>query len=364
MWFRIIIFGIVGLIILGVFSLYFFPSLFSSSNDEIATNFYEGMLYTEIRDYDKANKYFEEIIKATDNADIKARAQGYIASNNFRRFDTDSQRKAVMQLKDVLRDPTLTDERRAYTLNRLYGLYYLGRDPLVGELIFSDDPYQSLLVDSGGDIRLAIRKLAELSDSLFPTTFAKLRIAFWYGGALIDNKELPLETKVAYGKKITALIKESDELLPEETRLNSDHGRKAIFWHFRALNLAALYVAGISTSTDDFEKAFNEVFKLDIPERGDVNKTVHELTAFTHFYYAGFLSEISDKSRANDIRFHAEKSVEIVSSSKEPSKVPFYILTTIERDKPLIERDHNYQWFIALSSASPKFAEYLSQNGW
>lgn len=327
--------------------------------------------FIEFRDrgeFDKANASLEEVARTTDDPQIKAWAESIIASNSFRQSELRGGEKleAVRKLKDIANNANLAPWVRAAALNGMLNAYYYDRDPSVVKEIFNSEPYNSFLVN--GDVELAIRKLAEYSDNISPTAFAKLRIAFWYADELIDNKKLSQQMKKEYGAKIISLIKEGDVLFGDEMRRNMHIGyvSRALFWHFRALALSALEVADLSSADlGNFEESFNVALKFDIPERGESNNYMAEFSAYVHFYYAAFLYEIFGDTRLADIRMHAEKVLQVISSAKDPQVVPFYkFFMQIEKGKPVAERDHNYDFFANLAVVSPEFSEFLSNDGW
>ena len=319
-------------------------------------------------EFDRANASLEELARTTKSPQTKAWAETIIASNNFRQSDLLGGKKleAIRKLKEIADDANLAPGQRASALNRILNAYYYDRDHSVVQEIFNSEPYSSFLAD--GDVKLAIRKLAEYSDSISPTAFVKSRIAFWYADELIDNKNLSQQMKNEYGARIIALLKEGDVLFSDELKRGayiSNVGR-ALFWHFRALALAALKVANLSSADlGDFEGSFNEALKFDEPERGEYNNYMSEFSAYVHFYYAAFLYEIFGDARLADIRMHAKKVTQVVSSAKDPQAVPFYkFFTQIEKNKPAAERDHNYRFFINLAAVSPEFSEFLLNDGW
>ncbi len=359
---------LLGAILLILAAGYFFsssaPSKEEASNALTQKDFSEAFKSISRGNFSEANKYFEDIAGRTTDSRVKTYVEIQIAANKFIEFEIEGQLEAIRELKSVFNNTNLSNQLRALALNRLIGFYYYGRDPIIAQAIFADEPFSTFLV--GDDIGLAMRKIGEYSYSLAPSSMTKVRFSFWYGGELLDNKELSLKTKKEYGEKITALVEESRQLFESEPQqgFNSIDAGKALFWHFHALNLATLAVAGLSKTPGDFEQSFQKALSFDKPELGESNNLMRELSAFIHFYYGALLYEASGNARIADVRSHAEKVVEVVSSAKELEKIPFYQLMRVERDKPVAKRDHNYRFFLELASVSPVFSKFLVENGW
>ena len=325
-----------------------------------------GYASRESGDFESSNSYFTYVAETTNDPQIRAKAELALASNNGREIDDIQSRQiAIQKLKVIASDPNVSDPFRADAINRMGSLYYYGRDPVIAKEIFSTEPYSSFLNEASGDISLAMRKLEEYSDDIDPTSMAELRIATWYSFALMD-KELTKQEKTDYAEKVISLVESSYKLFDAELKRgrHTTNTDKALFWHRRALNLGAIAVAGMSKTPGEFEKSFEEVYKLDNPAIGDSGRLMHEFTAYSHYYQAAFLYKIFGTSRIDDVRMHAQKIIDVFSSSPEPNLVAFTVLMNTERDKPETKRDHGYDFFVSIASASPEFARFLSDHGW
>ena len=328
--------------------------------------FSKGYEESAKKDADSAIRAFEEVKKITPDQNIAAFAKLEIAQNNFLKFNQENIRLAIESAKEIIANETIRQSLRAWSVNRLLDFYLTNRDPKIFQMIFDDDKYKLFAISD--DKKLAVRKLAEYSNGIFPTSHAKLRIAMWYSGELLDNKNLDGKTKKEYGDMIADLVKEAERLFNAEVQRGSHPVEisKANFYHFKAFNLAALSLAGLNKPDEKnlFEQAFLDALRLNKPKNGQEDIRLKELLAYTDFYYGAFLYEIFGKLRITEAQGHANAVAENVKNHPNPELHPFYSFKTAERTRDPAERDHNYRFFLELASISDPFKNLLIQSGW
>ncbi len=343
-----------------------FPQV--SNNVEVRQIWEQALDSSRGRNFEDATRYAEQALTKNLSSLDRWEAQTLFALNLFLTGEEKKQIDAVRLLKDVytglVQDAEAPQRFKAYTINKLIDLYYTGRPPRVFKEIFSEGPFVHLA--QGGDEKLMMRKLAEFSNSIFPTSFAVLRETIWYSGELLDNKKLTQSDRMLYREKIKSSLKEADLIFNNENNsytYSAPYTRAAGHNHWRAFNLGVIALDE-RDKRKDFEEAFQTVLSFRGQDTQGEERSIVTTLPYTYFYYAAFLYDIFGQSRINDIHDNLQKLVTIINDDSELHRGIFLAFMKIERDKDLSKRDHNYRWFTELADVSPVFKEFLVSQGW
>jgi len=366
---------ILALVVIAAYLGWNFLNDDSRANDSIVTEvtggYQELVAFSEGRDAQGAVEKADELLMMAQQADappnVEAEIRSVRATNLFRMSEVEGQKEAVRTAKEIAVDTRLSRARRASAANALLSFYYSARSRFIFDEIFTGDPFASL---AEGEEKDAVRRLAEFSMDLYPTSFAALRVAVWYSGELLDNKSLTEDTRSEYKNSILELIKQADELIALElSQAETNQGYTfdptsmlTRFHYWKGFNLAAATV-GIPSESQDFERSFQEALSMYKPNEVE-SDNIATTIVYTNFYYAAYLHEIYKEERSGDQKILLENLVNIITSNPQLHQSGFIAFMAVERDRTPSMSDHNRRWFVELAEVSPEFYDFLTEYGW
>ncbi|MBY0294012.1 tetratricopeptide repeat protein, partial [Patescibacteria group bacterium] len=99
-----------------------------------------------------------------------------LAANYIGRNQPGDREKAIEIYRSVISDNTLSPKSHAIALAEMASLvHWISGAETVKDLIFNQAPYDAILKDQGGDVHMAIEKLYEMSDDLYPNALSKFQ---------------------------------------------------------------------------------------------------------------------------------------------------------------------------------------------
>lgn len=360
----VVIKSLLALAVLAVLAIAFWNGFFERerilSDGDVLENLRAA---SEVRDFGAAIKEAEDLLSQNITPTEEYTARMLLSRNLFRTGDVRRQEEAVEIIKDIVNDSNVSDQGKAYAINRAINFYYSGRSSHIFESIFAGEPFAFLLEE--GEEKMALLKLAEFSMELFPTSFAILRAANWYSGELLDNRDLSEEVRAQYRQNIKDAVVNATKLFQIERQYKvgvSADSASALHKHWLGYNLAVV-TASDPSDPQLFEESFQAALYMFVPGK-DGSNVIATTISFTHFYYAAFLHDIFGEGRSEDQKFHLDTLADMVQADPELYQSGFLNLANVEKDRSPETRDHNYRWFVELSAISPKFKELLRINGW
>ena len=302
-------------------------------------------------DYELAVSTYESTINdPTKSSEEKAIATYGAAGAKFHVTGDINDRLAdVQSLKKIVVDPTISLATRIASLNILAAAYAdSGRDPVVFEEMYKDEPFRSYLAP--GEPELSSRQLYEWSYSLKPTSLAAVRIAKWYSEQYVFNENQTEDTTKAYValtedymNKATALI--ATEAEKDPTFYESSQYVNYLYW--KAVITGRLSLQKGEPYTSQYHDTYDQYIKF---AQESLNPLAKEYLFYARYNFSLRLF------RAND--FEATK-IQLDLLAKELDALPHPDVTGFVR---FLRNIYTYQrkglnWTITekLFTVSPNF---------
>jgi hypothetical protein len=276
-------------------------------------------------------------------------------------------------LKEIVANESLSSKLRVEALITMVGPYYNGRlqEPL--ELIFADDAslYKEALgtgnANDPDDLQIALRRLLERGDSLYPMSYIKYSIALWYSGQLIDNNALTKEERDSYQLALLELLAEGNGLRDIEIRSNDFRSPNLIYdlyfvaQNFKFYNLTILarldksYVGSVESAWNTLMSEYDRIQDLSTAQK--------LVQSYTRFYYAAFLADIYGSAKQEEI---ISVMSPIALGIGDFANSNQFLLPFFEKEltRPQVERGHNEKFILAVASLDVDFKNLLESKGW
>ncbi len=295
-------------------------------------------------DYEQAQTLYEQALaQAKDNVQ-RGQIQYKIAIILAKQKKYDL---AIPMFKAIIADPLY--ERyaivKAYSLQALGEMYYASGDPAISKMIFSDEPYASMLSSSNGDETLAYRKLSELALLFYPLGISELRYASWYVNDYANGSRATSSASILNIVNDAVVAADADM-----ERIKTDPNQATTIPDTLTRE-CALYLKVYEAKLDDTDKA-DTVCNKALDMFTSIGKP--EFDGFTRFYYAVLLADESKYDQMATILQPFSKN-----SSKYSGQ---YILSflTQERTNQLKQKER----LVTLASHSSGFKDFLISLGW
>lgn len=355
-------------IIVGIYYFFFTKKTFEQNREEIIRLMTEGDNYSQTAD--KIEKLLDK--KKFENSDQEANFKILLAASYINNSDNPKIREGINILKSLAIDSNYSNKWRAVALDRL-AVY--GNDidfKLAKKYIFNDGPFKHLIKENR--LGIAIRRLYEWSDSLFPMVNPNYQIAHWYTVQLIEDKENKNLSQDKY-KEYLLLAEErrrKGETIFKQTPLQLwDWERLVLIYQLHGKVLGKLYLLKEYNYKKEAEESFNkaiEVYKdkfqitsLPIPAAKISAPSLKRILPSTVFYYAAFLAETGGESKKENIKI-------ILESIYDPelikfSKFNFYKFLQNEKNSNHDKHYHKRE-ILLVAQIDSRFKDLLKQFGW
>lgn len=343
----------VGLILLTLLLVttgaYLYLRTGKTSEEAYRAAYEEGRRLYKAGEWIVAEQKFREVLNFTSDPVENAEIKGRLAGSLFQQDPSGTGgREAVLLWKEIARDPALPRSTKARALNDLAFLYDLGAtDEFLRTVVFSEEPYGSYLRGTEGAIEGAVRKLYEEADTLAPTAFSKLEIAFTYTTAFFyGKKESNLDPK-KIALRIQHYVKEAEPLMDAQLYSRSTF---AHLYLLRAANLSVSNMILHNINYSEIEQAFQQALAI-AGEGTDIYSRRIFLNAA--FFFARNLAAQFGNARADEIK---TLILPLLSSD--------YLRNVARSVLVLPDAAPIKVSFLNLAQVSPEFRTLLTEQGW
>ncbi|MBI4160168.1 hypothetical protein HY504_03300 [Candidatus Wolfebacteria bacterium] len=265
--------------------------------------------------------------------------------------------RATELLKEVARDSRYPTDMRVRALTYLADHYELDftDTEFTTNTLFAGDDFGSMLVDAGGNVELAMRKLNEWSNNLRPNLTANYRLALSYAHDVYATSTPGGEKRNAL-QKINAYLAEGDKIF-EEVKSTHAPVRLAIGYGLKA---RALHLSGGNPS--EVERLFRLALKEYDRPPITIFQTVHR--SYDTFYYAAFLLRAGGAVNAPRAVKLLQPFYAYLSAPRPPEKrnIRFVSFLAAARDSVLDDypaADFMRKDVESISNAYPEFGKLI-----
>lgn len=270
---------------------------------------------------------------------------------------TENIREAIAILMDIIRDSSYSEREKAWAITALTGIYYTDRSKETLAEIQKYDTFSHLLNLPPKEF---IFEIAKMGDAYSPTSLGKIRLAFFYSGEILDNSELTNETKLAYAQDIQILVEQSDLYFDQESVIYdqaSKFSQQVQLKHLQSFVLGAAAVADPSLR-EEAMASFADTLKL--AEQYPENILAQRISAYTRFYYSGYMNTFDPDVYNDEIDRQLDA---LVATPSETNVLGAFIrFMKSEYDRTSDEQDHNYSFFEALRVRHEQFDTFVQSH--
>lgn len=258
---------------------------------------------------------------------------------------------------------------QALQVNKVLGYYNSARENYVFDEIFAGEPFQRFLVP--GDKMGSIRKLAEHSIALSPTTAAIFRLGQWNAEQIEKaGAEVSQEEKQLYADNILDVISSADKIIDSETQAIEgrpfDYTVKARYFFWKSYLYGAVarvqpqYLEEAKRNLDALVAYYNSTLNED----GSRYPLIATRLPYGYADYAVTLMKIHGEDAQSDIAASLDAMIALINENPEIHKGEY--LALVRRGVAASEVDPakasaNYR---ALAQMHPPFKAFLESYGW
>jgi hypothetical protein len=357
------IFGLIVLVLIGflIFSTQYFQ-LFTEKVEPVNDN-QTSSLWNDIQnsvstgDFDKAIENYDALLatqsepEATTYLEI-AKVRTLLASGSQANID-----EALLLSSLMIQRDDVSVASKAWIINTILDAYYVDRSPSFLAKVLTYEPFTSLSRQESLD---TILEITLLGDKYAATSMGKIRLAFYYSGELLDNKNLDATTKQEYAQNIQNLVDASELLFQQENRI-SQYSEITLAHRMLLTHLQGFVLAAASVSSDSIDRnKYTERFETAIALANDnpLNTIMQRISLYSHFYYSAFLKMEKEASLEATADYHLQQLVSKIPNPAIGESFRKFIIA--EYARPELERDHNYAFFESLKSTSPSLEAIIS----
>ena len=220
----------------------------------------------------------------------------------------------VTSMKLVFSNTSVSPELRVEALDALMQTYDdSGNDPSVLNAIFSDQPYSQYLVP--GDPLQSMRKLAEWSYGIYPTSLASAQIGNWYATqAAIDKDAKPEDAGyIAMAEKYYGI---ADSLATKETAESLDFLSTSRYMAYRSLQAqteARFARINVSPYTTTYSSALQDAITL---AASSTNVSFGDTLPYLRFVYAHSLLTVAKDSASS------KEQLDVLATEMDNAPIP------------------------------------------
>ncbi len=299
----------------------------------------------------------ENILKSPSTPESEAKAKTMLGVAYFD-SDVPDPIKGARLLKEVSTNENYPKLWRAIALQHLEERATSYGEKFAEENVFTG-PYESFYKKEKGGFSVALRKLDEESDSLYPIAVPNYRIAYWYSKQLLMNQLssfLSENKKNEYLSVLNKRLHKADYIFATVKMSDWDMDRLMLSYFLKAQTLENLYLINPSETLLAQAKEFFEKTMEVYENNFELKKKEYNVP----FGYAAFLAEVSGKSESDQIKnllrpFYTldEKESQIYKNFLAPIK-----------DPQQAARSFHQRELILLAQIDSDFRNTLKQFGW
>lgn len=275
--------------------------------------------------------------------------------------------KAYGILHEILGNQNATPIIQANAINAGLSIYYVDLDTNKLRLLLNSEFFTTKNIPNADDSLIA-RRVAEVANSLFPTSIGIIREAIWYGQQLRNNQNIPPYLKDAYVKQIITALDSSKKISEQQKTLSVQHYNTEVWKYtenaYRASLLGTLAVTD-KNYVDDMRTEYQALLASDA--QNETNIPMMQASVYSYFYYASFLNAIDPVLYKDDIDASIERLITLLQeleTNVDSSNGEIAFVQFLRQENQQSVPSSNRTYFIELSEYSDAFKEMLIKYGW
>lgn len=319
---------------------------------------------------------FEEAVAQAERVDRESNGTNFAArsvvdSGKFMTGDQEKRIEAIRYTKETYAKLEGQPHDQALQVNKLLGYVNAGFEQYVFDEIFSGDTFGAFLVK--GDMGSSIRKLAEHSLSLSPTTEAAFRIGQWDADRIRDlygTWNATAAQKELYADDILQIIKASDALI--ESEKGGVDGRpfdymvepRSLYWKSYLYGV----VARVRPEYLDESKAELDKLVAIYEKSGDANGKKNVLIAarlpYGYFSYALAVHEVKGAAGKSEAIANLDAMMALIAENPGAHDGAYLSFVRGGGARSRADQERSYNGYLVFAEMHPPFKVFLQQYGW
>lgn len=370
---RLVILGIVTVLIATAVTIHvvapnFYRRLLIYLNPEAQTQMVNAALESaDAGDFKAARSESLEIVRSSRGDNLTALS--VYDTSSFMTGSAAARVSAIRTTKEHYARATNDPYTQALQVNKLLGYYNSARENYVFDEIFSGDPFQNFLVP--GDKVGSIRKLAEHSITLNPTTAAIFRLGQWNAeqiekaGDTLSQKE-----KQLYADNILDVIASADKIIDAETAAIEgrpfDYTVKARYFFWKTYLYGA--VARVQPQyTEEAKRNLNELvayYNTTLSDTGERYPLIATRLPYGYADYAVMLMKVHGEEAKSEIAASLDAMISLINENPEVHNGEYLALVRRGVAASEIDPEKASANYRALAQMHPPFKAFLESYGW
>lgn len=370
---RLIIIGIVAVLVATVVTVQillpnYFRRLYIYFNTDVQTRAVNTALESADQgDFKAAQLESWDIVRSSRGGNLTALS--VYDTSSFMTGNATSRINAIRATKEHYTRAAGDPYTQALQVNKLLGFYNSARENYVYDEIFAGEPFQNFLVP--GDKIGSIRKLAEHSIALSPTTAAIFRLGQWNAEQIEKaGTSVSVEERELYADNILDVIASADKIIDSETVAIEgrpfDYTIKSRYFFWKSYLYSA--VARVQPQyLEDAKVNLNELvayYDTTRNENGEKYPLIATRLPYAYANYAVALMDIHGEEARPEIEKSLNALIALIAEDPEIHKGEY--LALIRRGVAASEIDPqqasaNYR---ELAQMHPPFKAFLESYGW
>ncbi len=321
-----------------------------------------------------SGKFSEALVEAerinAESQGTNAVARSVIDTSKFLTGDSQSRIEAVRYTKESYAAYTGNGLNQALQVNKLLGYLNSGFEQYVFDEVFSGEQFSQFIVP--GDKASSIRKLAEHSIELYPTTSALFRIGQWDADRIRDlygEWNATEAQKMTYANDILRIIAEADALIASETQ--QIDGRpfdfmvepRYLYWKSYLYGVVARVRPEYIQESKNALVALEQVFETSRDENGNKIPLISTRLPYGYYSYALTLHEVKGSEAKAEIQQTLDALVTLVESNPGIHEGSYLSFIREFASRSRENQERYYKGYLELAEVHPPFKEFLQEHG-
>jgi hypothetical protein len=243
---------------------------------------------------DSAQSLARSVQETNADARVQVQARGLEATALYLSGDTEERLKAIALLKQNYLDASGTPQSKASIINSLLGYISNSREQAIFESIFTGAPFDIFRVE--GDYTGSIRKLANQSLGLYPTSYAIFQASLHDLAPLVNyDKTYTINDaeKRKHAEAIIADIKRADALFAQErSRTGLAVREPATYYYWKGLLWGAVATVQPEHLADSKE-AYGQLVAYYETTRDKNGATIPYIRILVPYAYSGYANALA-----------------------------------------------------------------------
>lgn len=321
-------------------------------------------------DFNAAAMEARKAYDSASNEEEKQLARSALEVANFRGGGEQERLEAIRLTKETYTLLKGNAYRQSLEVNELLGYFNTAYEQSVFDEIFKGEPFEKFLVP--GDKSLSIRKLAEHSLALWPSTEAEFRIGAWHADQILygsGGKKLTKAERQDHANEILKVIASADALISEQKARVKDQPfgymvePRYFFWKTYLYGIVARvypkYIDDARKSLDGLVASYDS----SRDQLGNKRPLIAARLPSGYFTYATSLYRVKGEAVLPEVRANLDALVDLIGEN--PAVHTGSFLATVRTGAASPELwDRNYKSYVDLAKVHPPFKAFLEKYGW